>query len=560
MSSNVIAIESSYESSNADMGNSHMQIHGKQHNYLQDDEPLVEEITNTNLDDNGIELAIAKSQNLGVKTPDEWKVANDKERHKDRRTKDYNEYLKKLSKNLVTNKKKRLEDEKTSSSTRQKIRRELSYIEQNNGIPIYSALYYVGSVTDYDGKTTEQIKRIRNAKAETLRTYLNSSRFKELHPGISRIEIHYDERGDLHAQSQEVFVNKRKNGYADFAQRAVVKKALINRFGGGDKGKQELNRRLDLLCYAHTTTQDKRNIGDTRADMKYLSWALSGKHVKSTASKRYSQAERNTRIVELARIEDMYWLNRTAEKVFAKHGLNWKLDTNYVTNGKHKTASQYVSDLNSDKKLAETNQKLANNHKKLEQQANEISQNDKKLDQQRQQLIDIAKVKKAQQAIQQQQDKRQHELDKLASQVKQQQQQLKDGQQALDEAKKQLQKQRQRYRLTRQRKEKELQQRETELLDRVKSEVKRYVNEILKDASHTFKALAVGITKQLTTPEHANKRMHHNIEFNEKRLDKLTPDVLDKLVDQQDAKLKRERQSDNSNDSRTHNNDDGFEL
>ena len=547
MSGNVIAIESSYESSNADMGNSHIQIHGKQHNYLQDGEPLVEEITDTGLDDNGVELAIAKAQELGVKTSDEWKVANEKERHKDRRTKDYNEYLKKLSKNLVTNKKKRLEDEKTSSSTRQKIRRELSYIEQNNGIPIYSALYYVGSVTDYDGKTTEQIKRIRNAKAETLRTYLNSSRFKELHPGISRIEIHYDERGDLHAQSQEVFVNKRKNGYADFAQRAVVKKALINRFGGGDKGKQELNRRLDLLCYAHTTTQDKRNIGDTRADMKYLSWALSGKHVKSTVSKRYSQAERNTRIVELARIEDMYWLNRTAEKVFAKHGLNWKLDTNYVTSGKHKTALQYVSDLNSDKKLAETNQKLANNHKKLEQQANEISQNDKKLDQQRQQLIDIAKVKKAQQAIQQQQDKRQHELNKLASQVKQQQQQLKDGQQALDEAKKQLQKQRQRYRLTRQRKEEELQQRENELVERVKSEVKSYVSEILEDAKHTFKTLLDGIANHLVTPQHAEQRMEHNLKFNNNRLNKVTPNVIDTLVEQQNTKLKREQQHDDVN-------------
>lgn len=404
---NTIAIESSHQASNSDMGKSHEQIHQHQHNFLQPGEPLVEEVTNTNLDDNCVDLAIKKSQDLGIKTPEKWAADNAKEKHKARRTASYMDYLHKVAKNTVDGKRKKLNDSDTSPQTRDKIRRELSYIEQNKGIPIVSSLYYVGSVKDYDNKTPDEIKKIRQAKAETLRTFFNSEAYRQLHPGLTISELHYDERGDLHGQNQEVYVNKRKNGYAEYAQRAVIKKQLIERFGGGDKGKRELNRRLDLLICAHIIVDRSNNgkgkqVGDERADNLYLDWALNGNSVKSETSEKFSQKERNTRIVELGRIEDMYWLNRTAEKVFAKYNLPWKLDTNYTTDGQHKTASQYVASLNTSKQLASTNKKVSANNKLIKQQQAKIKA----------QQSQLANLKQQQTTINEQQNQRDEELNR----------------------------------------------------------------------------------------------------------------------------------------------------
>lgn len=371
-----ITVEGSFEASNADQGKTHEEIHKDQHNYLQAGEPLVEEITNTSLDDDCVDLALKKAQELGIKTPEEWAKSNAKERHKSRRTNSYDEYLQKVARNVVDHKQAALNSKDTSSATRNKLRRELSYIKQNRGIPIYSTLYYVGSVKDYEGKTPDEIKLIRKAKAETLRTFFNSDYYRQLHPGLTTSEIHYDERGDLHGQNQEVFVNKRKNGYAEFAQRAVIKKRLIARFGGGDKGKKDLNRRIDLLIYAHSVTKSKDagddRIGDARADAKYLSWALSGKKVKPKVRKKYSQKERDVRIVELARIEDMFWLNKAAEATFAKYGLPWKLDTSYTTDGQHETAKEYTERLNADRKLAATQQAIKENDKTISKQQKQL--------------------------------------------------------------------------------------------------------------------------------------------------------------------------------------------
>lgn len=549
---NVIAIEGSYQSSNGDMGESHIQIHNKQHNFLQDGEPLVEEITDTKLTDSGINLAISKAQELGIKTPDEWKVANAKERHKNRRTKTYMEYVAKLGKNIVTNKKAKLfDDENTSPETRQKIRRELSYIEQNQGIPIYSTLYYVGSVDDYDGKTAEQVKLIRQAKAETLRTYLSSNQFKELHPGLTRMELHYDEKGDIHGQGQEVFVNKRKNGYADFAQRAVIKKALIKRYGRGDdkKGQQELNRRLDLLIHAHREVAGHKNIGDERADYKYLKWALTGSTPNKMDITKHTARERNTRLVELARIEDMFWLNKTAEKVFAKHGLSWNFAPKYVTDGKHRTAPEYTESL-------KLKQKSRHQRKAIKQQQNQLDklqEDNKKAQQTLREAykvvtgeysqedvspLDVAQtVSRASQNVQKQQD----DVDQQLAEIRQKAQDAKFNSFVQHQLILRLeQRQKDRLRKLRQR-EKELNQREsnikqqenelvTTVTERVLEAIKKPLQLVLDDVKLSIRGNLDAFAKRLLSAETARSKVEHNSKYNHRRFNNFVTNIHNENV------------------------------
>lgn len=432
----VMAIEGSYQSSDKDMGKTHEDIHQHQRNYKRDFEPLVEELTDTSINDIGYNLALKKAHEVGVKSPEEWKEYNEGLRPS-RRKDSYEEYLLGLSSNFIKGKERALDKKLLSSEKRRNIRTELTYIKQNHNLPVYGTLYYLGSVKDYDNKTLAQIDAIRKAKAETLREFFKSPAFQELHPGLFRAELHFDERGDLHAQSQELFVNVDKRGRVSFSQRAVLKKLLTARFG-----EKELNRRLNMLCYAHRQVpkQGKDKKGTERADFKYLNMAINGADGGAPDKlPNYSQAEKNTRLIELARIEDFYNLTATAERVFPKYGLHWTWYNAYATDGRHRTAPEYTDDLASERverDLSASKKELKETTEKTQKVSEELSELNKSIKQKKQDkksltndLDEVQKsldqAQKAQAAAAKQLQQVQQNIKKLKEDEKQRQQRIK---------------------------------------------------------------------------------------------------------------------------------------
>lgn len=383
-----VTIENSFESSNKDMGKTHTLIHSKQHNYLQDGEPLVEELTNTTLDDDGIELAIKKLQELGIRDEKHWEDYN-KGLAKKRRKASYADYLRSLGSPIVKGKKLVLAqsvkaDDKgkevvntphTNASGRKKLQRELQYIEQNQGIPIWSALIYVGSAEDYNGKEPDEVKAIRGGKADALRNWHNSKEHQLLHPGEFRAEIHYDEAGDVHDQSQEVVP------YIDGRNRQMMslnkyqEQNLINFYGGGEKGKERLKRYLDLLCASHRLRSVRK--GDVRADVEFLnqrdefdktgdSLDLKAFYKQFGIKHEVNSQERRYRIAELTRIEDMEVLKGCAKEAFKARGIDWTPRADYATDGIHQTGPEYKASFDKRAKLASQSAQISSNNAEIE--------------------------------------------------------------------------------------------------------------------------------------------------------------------------------------------------
>lgn len=358
-----VTVENSWESNDADMGESHTEIHKNQHNWLQEDEPLYETIIGDTAK-SGHELALEMAQKMGVKKPEEWKLYNAGLR-KSRRKKSYSDYVASLAGNFIKGKERTLNNENLPVSKHQKIERELKAIRRNKDIPSYSSLFYVGSVEDYEGKTSEQIKKLRKAKADVLRMYFKSKQFKQFHPQMYRLEIHYDERGELHGQGQETFYNQRKTGRVEVSQRAVLKKQLIEYFGSED----EFNRRLKTLCYAHDKVKSKNNKGAFRADTWYLAY-LDKEHEPDLTKYKFNKSDLNSRIPELSRIEEIVYIRELAKRIYPKYGFSWSDEVRYTTNGHHQTAPQYVNSLY--KKQAKTARKQADEAKS---KLNEVNKN-----------------------------------------------------------------------------------------------------------------------------------------------------------------------------------------
>lgn len=383
-----VTIENSFESSNKDMGRTHTLIHSKQHNFLQDGEPLVEELTNTTLDDDGIELAIKKLQELGIRNENQWEKYN-KGQARERKKASYADYLRSLGSPIVKGKKLVLAqsvkaDDKgkevvntphTNASGRKKLQRELQYIEQNQGIPIWSALIYVGSADDYIGKKPDEIKTIRGGKADALRNWHNSKEHQLLHPGEFRAEIHYDEAGDVHDQSQEVVP------YVDGRNRQMMslykyqEQNLIAFYGGGEKGEETLERNLDLLCASHRVRGVSKGKGSKRADTEFIFQrnALKGEKLdKEAFYKQYgvknkiNPKERRYRIAELTRIEDMEILKGYAKEAFKARGIDWTPRTDYATDGNHQTGPEYKASFDKRVKLASQSAQIALNDAEIE--------------------------------------------------------------------------------------------------------------------------------------------------------------------------------------------------
>lgn len=350
-----VTLENSYQSTNMDMGDSHEKAHGKQHKYLQKDEPLIETLTDNKSEDLSTDLAIKMAIKQGVKNEDDWEVYNSKLR-KDRRKDSYQEYLETIAGNLIKNKRRKLDDKKhpLSKQKREKIAQELVSIDRNGGIPIDGSLYYVSNTMKYDEMKPAELKKYREFERATLTDFYNSKTFKELNPQNIRSEIHFDENGAIHLQTQNVWYHKDKRGRMSYAKRAEIKQILVKKYGS----EQRLNNYLDVLSYSHELYDKKKGskdrIGSPTVASKFWYFRKKvGKGVKVSKKLKvddegneypfkYTQAERTTRIEELWRMEQQKTLAEIAEQKAKEMGVNWKLDEVYTTDGIHRNGSNYV--------------------------------------------------------------------------------------------------------------------------------------------------------------------------------------------------------------------------
>lgn len=370
-----VTLENSYVSTGKDMGKSHEKAHSKQRKYLQKDEPNIVTLTSNKSEDSSVDLAMKMAVKMGVKDEDEWEEYNSKLR-KDRRKDSYEEYLAGVSGNLVKNKRRKLADKKhiLSKSKREQIAQELAYIDNNKGIPIDGSLYYISNTLMYDNMKPAELKKYREFERATLTDFYNSKTFKELNPQNIRSEIHFDENGAIHLQTQNVWYHKDKRGRMTYAKRAEIKKILTKKYGS----EQRLNNYLDVLSYCHEKFDQpkgsKDRIGSPTVASKFW-YALNkiGEGVgvaKETKVDdegneypfKYTQAERTTRIEELWRMEQQKTLAEIAEQKAKEMGINWKLDTVYTTDGIHRNGSNYVEHKRS---LAQTNTELAHKQDEL---------------------------------------------------------------------------------------------------------------------------------------------------------------------------------------------------
>lgn len=378
-----VTLENSYQSTNMDMGDSHQKAHGKQHKYLQKDEPLVETLTDNKSEDLSTDLAIKMAVEQGVKNEDDWEIYNSKLR-KDRRKDSYQEYLETIAGNLIKNKRRKLDDKKhpLSKQKREKIAQELASIDRNGGIPIDGSLYYISNTMKYDEMKPAELKKYREFERATLTDFYNSKTFKELNPQNIRSEIHFDENGAIHLQTQNVWYHKDKRGRMTYAKRAEIKQILVKKYGS----EQRLNNYLDVLSYSHELYDKKKGskdrIGSPTVASKFWYFRKKvGKGVK-VAEKlkvddegneypfKYTQAERTTRIEELWRMEQQKTLAEIATQKAKEMGVKWSLDDKYTTDGIHRNGSNYVEHK---KALTQASAELKNKQQQVKSESEKLN-------------------------------------------------------------------------------------------------------------------------------------------------------------------------------------------
>lgn len=325
-------VENSYHSTNADMGESHITIHQNQHTRLIDGEPLVETLSNNKLSDDSFELMKKMAHTQGVKSETEWKQYNQTIRPA-RRKHSYDEYLASLCKKVVSGIQDRLKKKETPRAARASYAQQLASIEKNHGVPIDGSLFYLSNFHDYDDHKNDY-KQYRKFERETYQQFYNSDGFKTLNPGCFRAEIHFDELGTMHLQTQSVWFKTDKTGRAQYSKRMVIKKSLTTYYGST----AELNRRLDLLSWIHGDPNLSRNPGDERIDSKLNRMIANGETAERPASNR----ERNGRLEELWRLEQLNVLNDVALETAKKYNVDWKPVTTYQTDRVHRSRDAYI--------------------------------------------------------------------------------------------------------------------------------------------------------------------------------------------------------------------------
>lgn len=361
-------MENSFVSTNKDMGSNHVNAHQNQHQYLQKGEPLIETLTANSEKDTSTDLALQMAQNAGVRTPKEWIKYNSKLR-KSRRKKSYIDYFLSTTANWTKAKQRALDNSKNSKTTRTKIAQELHATIENFGMPIDGSLYYISNVDEYEKRSKEDLAKYRQFEAATFRNFFNSPTFKSLNPQCFRAEIHYDENGALHLQTQNTWFHQDSRGRVSYAKRAMIKQTLAKWYGG----KEQLQNRLDVLAEFDNITEKK--IGSRRADAKFYDYMSkwpdgyvddAEKGVKSNGKKfkyKHSKAERATRLVELWRIEQMHELSVIATQTAQEMGIDYQVSDKYETDGIHRTAADYVKHRQDQRQASKTAAKLINDTK-----------------------------------------------------------------------------------------------------------------------------------------------------------------------------------------------------
>lgn len=338
------------------MGESHVKAHSKQRKYMRPDEPAIETLTNNQDGDNSVELALNFAQkNIGLRTYDSWKIYNS-ELRKSRRKDNYTEYIMGVSSNFMKGKQRKLNDPKTSKATREKISREIHSIIENGGIPMDGSIYYLSNTETYDEMSSEQLKKYRQFERKTFENFYNSDVFKALNPECIRAEIHFDENGAMHLQTQDIWYRKDKLNRVSYAKRAIIKKTLQKWYKSYSKdGSEELQHRLDALCeFEKIATKNGKKVGTMRADAMFNNYiqnyplgevAKEQKRNNNGTYRKYahSNAERNKRIDELWRIEQMNALREIAESTAKSMGINYQVSENYETDGVHLDGAAYIA-------------------------------------------------------------------------------------------------------------------------------------------------------------------------------------------------------------------------
>lgn len=438
-----ITIEDSYISSDGDMGATHLEAHSKEQNWLQDGEVPVEELTPTKVSDNSLDLALAMAVKMGVKSPDEWKIYNEKQSAQ-RKKDSYLDYVGGLCNSVTRNKEAALAGHKLDKQQRDRVAGELQSIRQRHGLAVDGALYYLGSVDEYSG---DNIKDVRDAQAEALRTLVNSSNFKARHPGLFRAELHRDERGALHLQTQELWFKKSRNNHVNYAKKKIIEDVLTKQSNG-----HAFKDDITLLCVAHDPQFMNENLGyhmgkkkgNVRADFAFEHMAFDPKERKrvldkvKSAGKVYPNAERKARIEELLRVADMRELDQIAKQVYPKYGLKWERDSRYATDGRHLTGPEYTTKHDVEADAEDTAKRTETAKQSLEAQRQEWYDNDAKLKQQRQELVNLDKVKQDLDTKQQQLNQQKTNQDNVAKQLQADQVALDSRKQALDDREREL--------------------------------------------------------------------------------------------------------------------------
>lgn len=374
-----ITMENSYKSTAKDMGESHVAAHSKQKKYKQADEPDIETLTGNNVSDSSLDLARQMAQKQGVLNEDDWEKYN---RHlrKDRRKNSYEEYLYTLSRNLVHGKERKRDSKKATKAQREKISEELAAIDENHGIPIDGSLFYVSNTDKYDELNDDELKNYREFERKTLERFYHSDVFQKLNPGLFRAEIHFDENGAIHLQTQSVWYRKDGRGRLTYGKRAEVRE-LIEQVAKSKYGSSlSADKLADNMAKAHQLAEqdikanDGNKIGVERADSRFFDYMKKnpdgywyrydyqtdkdGNYLKDSNGRRVpkldksgkpksrgsfaSAGERNTLVMDVWRSMLIDELGDIATQTAKEMGIDYHVDKTYTTDGIHRTALTYT--------------------------------------------------------------------------------------------------------------------------------------------------------------------------------------------------------------------------
>lgn len=362
-------IENSYHSTSEDMGESHVKIHENQHTRLIKNEPLIETLTSNDSSDSSFNLMKMMARQQGVMSEDEWQVHNAKIRPV-RRKNSYDEYLASLCTKVVNGLEKRLEKKTTPRSKRADYAQQLASIKKNKGVPIDGSLFYLSNYHDYEVHAElGDYKKYRAFERATYKKFFNSDEFKLLNSGCFRAEIHFDELGTMHLQTQSVWFKTDKRGRAQYSKRSVIKKALTEYYGSTT----ELNRRLNILSYIHGDPKLDRSIGSERIDSRYNRMVKNG--IQNDKFDKISSRERNGRIEELWRIEQLNVLSSIGAEMAKQYGVDWKPATTYQTDGQHRGRDAYIEHEEQTEQVRQTNKLVVASTKRNQQRSKRLKKN-----------------------------------------------------------------------------------------------------------------------------------------------------------------------------------------